>query len=203
MNWDQQNIKVYDQSAKALSEYFSGIGSREEDVERGIALAGNPSEPRIVEIGCGDGRDTIEISRRAGWFEAFDPSAGFIRIARKQLPDATFVVADALSYTYPENLDVVFAFASLLHVNKENLAVVFDRIARSLRSGGILYLSLKERTEYTEEIKKDQYGERMFYFYNADIIKELAKTNYVVVYQDSHVHGHTDWLTIALKRVQG
>ncbi len=65
MNWDQQNIKVYNQSAQAMSEYFSGIGSRTEDIERGIALAGNPSEPRIVEIGCGDGRDTIEIARRA------------------------------------------------------------------------------------------------------------------------------------------
>lgn len=201
MNWDQQNIKVYNQSAQAMSEYFSGIGSRTEDIERGIALAGNPSEPRIVEIGCGDGRDTIEIARRAGWYEAFDPSAGFIAIARKNLPTGSFVVTDALSYTYPQNLDVVFAFASLLHVNKENLAVVFDKIAHSLKSGGILYLSLKERPTYTEETKSDQYGERMFYFYNADIIKELSKTNYEAVYQDSHVHGHTDWLTIALKRV--
>lgn len=200
MNWYNRNVQTYDTSAEKLADYFQGIGARTDDIEMGLKLAEQSSGGRVVEIGCGDGRDAEEILKRVEWYEGVDPSAGLLSIARKRLPEASFIKADAISYEYPENIDVIFAFASLLHVQKDALPAVFDKGRQALRKGGIYYVSLKERSEYTEEVKTDEYGERMFYFYNTQLVKELAGTAFQAVYESHQTIGSTDWFTLALKK---
>lgn len=205
MDWNSKTIDTYDKSAEDLAEYFKGKGARIEDIERALQLANAGSTARVAEIGCGDGRDAEEIIKRTAWYEGVDPSEGLLKIARAKLPNASFIQADALTYDYPEGLDVLYAFASLLHVNITDLEAVFHKAANALRKGGIFYMSLKERDGYIEEVKKDQHGERMFYFYNVKLIKELAGDLFESVYEDhqnrlSNV-GRNDWFTIALKKI--
>jgi SAM-dependent methyltransferase len=170
MDWYSQTIKTYDDSAEALAKYFSGIGPRTNDINLGFRLS-NPAEgSRVVEIGCGDGRDALEISKKTSWYEGFDPSIKLLEIAKIKVPSGSFIKADAVNYRYPKNIDIIFAFASLLHVNRDELITVMKKVYSSLRDGGIFYISLKERAVYTEEVKKDEYGERMFYYYNPSII---------------------------------
>ena len=137
MNWNSKTIETYDESAEALAGYFKGIGPRVYDIELALKLANMITSARAVEIGCGDGRDATEIIKRVEWYEGFDPSEGLLKIARQKLPQASFVRADALIYNYPSNLDVIYAFASLLHVNKGDLKTVFEKAAKALRKGGI------------------------------------------------------------------
>lgn len=193
-------VQTYDSSAKELAEYFRGIGSRVGDIEHGLKLAGSPERPRVVEIGCGDGRDAAEIVKRAEFYQGFDPSAGLLALAREKVPGADFVLADALSYRYPKDMDVIFAFASLLHVNREDLAKVCEKAADSLRRDGIFFISLKERDSYAEEVKKDEHGERMFYYYTPALVKELASNVFTPVFEDHQLIGSTKWLTLALKK---
>lgn len=134
----QETIDTYNRSAKELSKYFNGIGSRIKDIKLAFGLAGNPKNARVVEIGCGDGRDAKEIVKRAEWYEGFDISEELIKIARQAVPQAHFKVADAANYTFPAYLDVVFAFASLLHLNKTEVRAILDRVHKALNPGGYL-----------------------------------------------------------------
>lgn len=201
MDYKALNIETYNKSAAQLAEYFKGIGPRVKDIEMGLSLAGSPSKASVVEIGCGDGRDAKEIVKRVDSYIGVDPSEKLLEIARKNIPDGNFVCADALSFDYPENIDVIFAFASLLHVSRTELPQVFQKISDSLRIGGILFLSLKERDQYEEEIKNDEYGSRMFYYYNVALINELAGNAFEEVHQDHQTIGKTNWFTLALKKV--
>ena len=197
----QQTIDTYNESATELAEYFKGIGPRVKDINRAFELAGNPQNAKVVEIGCGDGRDAEDIFERAGWYEGFDVSEGMIAIAKEHVPGASFKVADAMEYDYPENLDIVFAFASLLHLDREEVSEVLKKVHSSLRPGGIFYLSLKEKSEYTEEIKEDQYGSRLFYFYNAALISEMTEGDYDVVDTSGKKIGSTQWFELALRKI--
>ncbi len=201
MDWHKQNVKVYDESAQELASYFSGIGPRFEDIERGLELAGKKDGARVIELGCGDGRDAAEIIKRVNWYEGIDPSRGLLDIAKRNVPSASFKLTDALAYKYPENLDVIFAFASLLHINQSDLRNVFYKANLALRVGGIFYISLKYRSSYAEETKEDKYGERMFYYYNSDIIEHIAGESFETIYKDRQSQGSTDWFTIALQKV--
>jgi len=200
MDWQQETITSYDESALALSKYFQGIGSRVSDIELGLDLAKvNDGSARVVEIGCGDGRDASETVKRVTWYEGFDPSKGLLNIAKPKVPKASFVQADALSYEYPKDIDVIFAFASLLHVNKDDLDKVFKKTAESLRQRGIFYISLKERDAYEEEVK--EFGKRMFYYYNPELISSFAKPQFETVHVDHQLIGKTKWFTVALAKI--
>lgn len=201
MNNHDLTIQTYDQSAPELAAFFRGMGARIDYFERALALsAAKPGTAKVVEIGCGDGRDAIEITKRVGHYQGFDRSAGLLKIARETLPDVDFIQTDALSFTYSKDLDVIFAFASLLHIDRNDLGRLFRKMADNVRSGCIVFGTFKERDEYAAELKTDTYGQRMFYYYSLPLLLELAGDNFELVYEDRTIIGSTDWLTIALRR---
>jgi SAM-dependent methyltransferase len=203
VDWHKKTVKVYDDSAEALAEYFSGISARVKDIEIALKLAGRHKDKRarVVEIGCGDGRDAEEIIKRVGYYEGIDPSKGILKIASQRIPESNLFLSDAVNYEYPKDLDVVYAFASLLHVAEEDFRIVMVKVASALKKGGVFYLSLKERPEYSKAVKNDMYGERMFYFYNPKVIKAMAPKSLKSVYVDHQTRGDTGWFTIALQKI--
>lgn len=202
MSVDDRTVKVYDDSAQGLSDYFQGIGSRTEDIDRAFQLAQSHYPPNVVEIGCGDGRDAEEIVKRTSSYVGFDPSVGMLQLARTRVPKGLFEQADALSFSYPKDTDIIFAFASLLHLPKEDVKSVFEKAHTALKDGGIFYISLKERDAYEKEFRPDQFGERLFYYYNVPFIEKLAGRKFQKVYEDHQVIGHTPWFTMALKKIR-
>lgn len=123
----QQTIDTYNKSAIALAEYFRGIGSRTTDIDKAFALCGEPKSAQVVEIGCGDGRDAKEIVKRAGWFLGFDVSEELIKLARELVPTGKFEVADATKFTFPENLDIVFALRRCFTWIKPKLSKCYEQ----------------------------------------------------------------------------
>jgi SAM-dependent methyltransferase len=199
-DWRQRTVDTYDQSAVELAEYFKGIGPRVEDIRLAFDLAGNPKDARVVEIGCGDGRDAIEILKYAEHYLGFDISKKLIDIAKDKAPSGKFVVADATEFVFEDELDIVFAFASLLHLNKKEVKSVCAKVCAALKEGGVFYISVKSAPRYHQEIKKDKYGERLFYFYNDDLMKGLVGDGFVVSKLWHKMVGSTDWLEIILKK---
>ncbi len=195
-------LQTYNDSAQAMAEYFSGIGSRIDDIEMALRLADKTDgSADVLELGCGDGRDAAEIVKRSESYLGIDYSEGLLALARKQVPGADFRLQSILDYTFePASYDVVFAFASLLHVNRDTFAALMPRIANSLRADGIFYVSLKYADDYKEELKEDQFGKRMFYFYNLELVEELAGQFFEVVHTNQETIGHTRWFDIALKK---
>jgi trans-aconitate methyltransferase len=176
-NLRQATIDTYDLSADALAEYFRGIGPRVKDIDLAFELAGNPKEARVLEIGCGDGRDAKDIINKASWYRGFDISSALINLAKTHVPNGNFEIADAAMYEYPENLDIVFAFASLLHLDKDEVQKVLNSVHTALNPGGI------------------------FYFYNPDIISALAGDGYEVVSTTHQQLSNTKWFEIALQKI--
>jgi len=199
-NLRQETIDTYNKSAKELAKYFQGYGARTKDIELGLKLAGKPKSARVVEIGCGDGRDAAEIIPRVQFYVGCDISSELIKIAQAKVPAGTFEIADVMNFEFPDNLDVVYAFASLLHLDKTEIKTVLQKVERALKTGGVFYVSLKYAPHYQEKIKKDKYGKRLFYFYSPEEIAELAGNAFRVVVTDLHTHGDTKWFTIALQK---
>lgn len=202
---DRQTIQTYDDSAEELAKYFAGNDWRLGDVKLALHFAGDPAKPKVVELGCGDGRDAEDILSLVDWYEGFDPSIRLIELARRRLPKAHFVCADALSYTYPHNLDAVYGFASFVHLNKDDFAAACKLIAASLKPGGVLFFSLKERDKYAEELVKDEFGERTFYYYSAPLVRELMGKDFEAAYEDHRIlkRKTSNWLVMALRKKEG
>ncbi|MGH7237367.1 MAG: class I SAM-dependent methyltransferase [Candidatus Saccharimonadales bacterium] len=158
----EQTVDTYNKLAKELAEYLRGIDPRTKDIDFALQAAGNGKQSRVLEIGCGNGRDAKYIVGKVDWYQGFDISEELIKLAREHVPGGKFEVADAVNFHYPENLDVIFAFASLLHLDEDEVRRVIQNAALALKPGGIFYISLKCGSEYLEWVKQDKFGTRFF-----------------------------------------
>jgi trans-aconitate 2-methyltransferase len=103
-----------------------------------IALSGNK---RVLDLGCGDGKITAEITRRVpnGSVLGIDKSEDMIRFAQEHyrpdvLPNLKFLLLDARNLYFDQEFDVVFSNAALHWVS--NHLSVLQRITKSLKHGG-------------------------------------------------------------------
>jgi SAM-dependent methyltransferase len=108
-----------------------------------VLLDGLPSGARVLELGCGGGGAT---TRRLGErFEltGVDLSARQIALARRNVPNATFVHAEMTAVAFPpERFDGVAAFYALTHLPQGDLPRLLRRVASWLRPGGLLVASM-------------------------------------------------------------
>lgn len=97
---------------------------------------------RILDAGCGSGRDAKAFSAMGYDVEAFDASAELVALARQHsgLPVEQKRFEDV---TEVERYDGIWCCASLLHVPLVELPEVLARLARALKPGGVWYLSFK------------------------------------------------------------
>ena len=112
-NLKQQTIDTYNDTAELMAEKFNAMGARVEDIKRAFSFV--REKPRILEIGCGNGRAAKEIVARTKTYLGLDISQGLIDLARRDNPDVSFVVSDLEEFEFAGQWDVVFAFASLIH----------------------------------------------------------------------------------------
>src|SRR5581483_8237885 len=117
---------------------------------------------------------------------------------QEEVPHGRFEIADIEHYQVPQNIDVVFAFASLLHLPKESFAAVLATLYENLARGGIVFISLKN-APYAEAPITDEFGTRTFYWYTPELVKELA-AGYELVWQNEHYIKTQNWLEVILRK---
>jgi trans-aconitate methyltransferase len=174
MDKKQETIDTYNRSARGLADKFNAQGARAADIEETFRVV-TKSNPKVLEIGCGNGRDAEEILKRTNDYLGMDISEQLINIAKENVPGGHFKVADIEGFQFSENFDIIFAFASLIHVPKESLKKILERSYASLNNGGVMRISLKYSDAYMETTKEDKFGVRTYYLYSQSDIQELAK----------------------------
>ena len=195
-----QTTNTYNRSAQSLAEKFDKQGARTSDIEETLStLKDHDGEIRALEIGCGNGRDAAEIVKRVDDYLGVDISENLIDLAREKVPEADFEVADIESYDFPENLDAVFAFASLIHAPKDSLRNVFERVKNALNDGGVFRISLKYADQYAETTKEDEFGIRTYYLYSERDIESFSSGFSLLKSEVVDFKGQK-WLEILLRK---
>lgn len=101
-----------------------------------------PKEGRILDLGCGSGRDARFFTEQGYDVDAADASAELVRLANEKTGIPARVMRfDELNET--EAYEGIWACASLLHCTKEELRDILRRMARALKLEGVFYASFK------------------------------------------------------------
>lgn len=116
-------------------------------------LAELPESARILDLGCGSGRDTLAFKNKGYQIDAIDYSTALVERATQ----LTGIAVQQQSFYEIEVQDIydgVWACASLLHCDRNRLPEVLKRIHAALRRGGVCYMSFKYGT--TDREKDDR-----------------------------------------------
>ena len=136
---DQVTRDFYDGDPEGYSE--STFGNDVSELRRRFLDHLDPGA-RILDLGCGSGRDTLAF-RDAGYeVVPVDGSEGMCRVASANTGDSVRCL-DFLDLDYIEEFDGVWACASMLHLRPEEIADAMVLVRRALRCGGVFYISFK------------------------------------------------------------
>jgi SAM-dependent methyltransferase len=196
----RETIGAYNAGARIYADKFNQIvGTRAQDIA--LAFDASPApHPRVLEIGCGNGRDAEEILKRTSRYTGVDASEGMIALARQRMPRTEFVLGDIERMPLAGKFDIVFAFASLLHIPKNRLQLVLRKIRNVLSTEGAFHISLKHADTYGEIMKRDKYGQRTFYLYSPEDISTLARRSGFAILRNEEVKmGERMWMEILLR----
>ena len=108
-------------------------------------LACLPENPRILDLGCGPGHESMRLASERATVLGLDYSSESIRIARGRCPQCSFELADfrALDRRFG-TFHGVWAAASLIHIRPDELSPLLERIADVLEPGGYLLAIVRE-----------------------------------------------------------
>lgn len=139
MTHDRTTLDFYAREAAAYGARSDGIG-----VSKALAafLALIPAGGRVLDLGCGTGRDTQAI-REAGFeVTAVDGSAAMAAEAEKRIGRKVSVMPFE-DLAFEACFDGIWASASLLHVPRAGLPDVLRRVHAALKPGGWLEAGFK------------------------------------------------------------
>jgi len=149
-------IQSYEERAESFWE-----GTRDHDVSQNVdallgALEGDGPH-RILDFGCGPGRDLADFRRRGHIPIGVEGSPTFCKMAR-DFSGADVWHQNFLSLDLPdEHFDGVFANATLFHVPRSELDRVLGQLHRALKPSGVLFSS-NPRGDNEEGWNGDRYS---------------------------------------------
>lgn len=133
-------IEYYDTNA---DQFFEQTVAVDMTPLYGRFLVHLPKGGRILDAGCGSGRDAKVFLEKGYAVTAMDGSAELARRASAFLGKEV-ICCRFDEITFDAEFEGVWACASLLHVEGQVLPDVLGKLAKSLKLDGVLYMSFKQ-----------------------------------------------------------
>ncbi len=147
-----KNVEYYDKNADS---FFAGSINADMSDDRQRFLNYVPAGGRILDAGCGSGRDSKALLDAGYEVVAFDASSEMRKRASeyigREVLDLRFE-----DISFDNEFDGIWASASLLHVPMDDLPDVMRKMRKALKVNGVIYASFKYGEGTTAR------GERLF-----------------------------------------
>lgn len=161
-----------------------------------------PEGGAVLDLGCGSGRDSLEMMERGYDVTALDGSLEMCSLAEihtgLEVLHMTFEELD-----FDEVFEGIWASASLVHVASSQMPTILRKIRQALEMNGILYFSVKQGDF------EGYRNERYFTDYQKSDLKELfAKVDgfeIIDIWKTQDVRkerSETTWMNVLAKKVE-
>lgn len=166
--------RFYDVNAESYAEVTRALPMSDE-IDSFVEQL--PQGVKIVDLGCGAGRDLLAFSQRRVAAVGLDFSRPLAKLAR-DYSACPVVVGDLRILPFGTNsLGGAWASASLLHLQRSDVDLALAEIQRVLVPSGVFFSSLK----CGKNGEMDTSGRWFSYFDQSDWIMRLRKAGFMVI----------------------
>lgn len=153
----------------------------------------------ILDAGCGSGRDSYYFLSKGYSVLAFDGSMEMVKHCKRFLHD-NVIHATFEDFDTDIKFDGIWACASFIHVEEENLVKMIKKFSKFLKDEGIIFMSFKEREENYE--KNGRYFTCLTEIKFKEMVKELDNIDTLEIIHTVDVReGREDekWISVIMK----
>jgi 2-polyprenyl-3-methyl-5-hydroxy-6-metoxy-1,4-benzoquinol methylase len=200
---DQSTLKYYSDNAAQVAERYESVVS---DLSAHFVDAFSKGG-RILDIGCGSGRDLAVLHQLGFDCYGVDPTPEFVAIAQHTHPELVGRIAlgelPDLKIPFHGDFDGVLCSAVLMHIDIEQLPATAAAITKCLKHGGRLLYSVPSKRLDVVASNRDANG-RLFIpdqasrlnslFSNLGFMEIASWTN-----SDSMGRDAVEWMSVLLE----
>lgn len=179
-------------------DYISKTMNINMSYEQNLFLSALPdnieaSNIKILDVGAGSGRDSKFFKELGFNVVALEPALSLAENIKKTVGCEVLPIT-VQELTHDFEFDAIFASASLLHIPKDEMPLVLEKIKKALKPEGIFFMLLKEGLG--EEIDKNG---RYYSYYQEDELQELLHENgfndTIILKKQGKLDNDVTWLT--------
>lgn len=164
-------LTYYNNNGKSVAERYESADVA--DLQDFLLKSFSPPA-KLLELGCGSGRDAAFMTGHGFQVTAVDGSSTMIDSALKFHPELsdqlhTVVLPDGLEGIQGE-YEGIFTIATLMHLSRKDINITLEKIKHLLVSRGRLFFSVPVKRDDTDNTEFDGKGRRFTALTKADWI---------------------------------
>ncbi|MCQ2965409.1 MAG: class I SAM-dependent methyltransferase [Alphaproteobacteria bacterium] len=192
-----KTLKYYDDNA---STFIGETQKLNFDTLQKKFLSFIPVKSKILDFGCGAGRDSNYFINSGYFVTAIDGSPEMCK-ATEQLIHQKVICSTFQDFTPIEQYDGIWACASLLHLTTNELPPILSKLSNCLKNDGCFYISFKYgeyagiyNDRYYTFMTENNFNQILQNLPNLEVIEYLKTT-------DIRPNRSEEWLNIFLKKI--
>jgi ubiquinone/menaquinone biosynthesis C-methylase UbiE len=135
-----------------------------------------PTNAKVLDAGCGAGIPISQMLSKRFIVMGVDFSEAQIELAKKNVPNATFLCEDMTKLNFPDHVfDGITSYYAIIHVPREEHQRLLANFYRMLRPGGFALLCLGAEN-LVDDIDENYLGTRMYWsHYDTETYLKILK----------------------------
>ncbi len=135
-----------------------------------------PTNAKVLDAGCGAGIPISQMLSERFQVTGVDFSEAQIELAKKNVPNATFLCEDMTKLDFPENtFDGITSYYAIIHIPREEHQGLLTNFYKMLKPGGFALLCLGAE-HLIDDVDENYLGTRMYWsHYDTETYLKMLK----------------------------
>lgn len=188
MTYDKHKVPVYlpEEGYDKYANFYDKDTKNLDSIDQGfLSFVGRKLDgKKVLDVGCGTGRQTIRLFQRGVKIEGFDISEEMLNVLKKKCPQIP-VKKGAAKYIAYDDESFEGVVCNFLFVHLKNPVPILEEIYRVLKNDGEFFISIvHQRKTPILKNKEEKFRVKSFFYSARKVRKFLEEQAFQILHEE-------------------